>query len=127
MMSWPSLKIVALTLTVSPRHALTAKRPQSIWGCTFWIWMRSVSTSDKVNILTMWLSRSLGVNLHPTSLPGGRLGPEAYAFVDWVAAAGARDWQGGPPPSPGGRGGPDAAPGGVWGGAGAAGRPPGGA
>jgi 4-alpha-glucanotransferase len=41
----------------------------------------------------MWLSRSLGVNLHPTSLPGGRLGPEAYAFVDWVAAAGARYWQ----------------------------------
>jgi 4-alpha-glucanotransferase len=41
----------------------------------------------------MWLSRSLGVNLHPTSLPGGRLGPEAYAFVDWLAAAGARFWQ----------------------------------
>ena len=35
----------------------------------------------------MWLSRSLGINLHPTSLPGGRLGPEAYAFVDWLAAA----------------------------------------
>jgi 4-alpha-glucanotransferase len=41
----------------------------------------------------MWLSRSLGVNLHPTSLPGGRIGPEAYAFVDWLAAAGARYWQ----------------------------------
>lgn len=41
----------------------------------------------------MWLTRSLGVNLHPTSLPGGRLGPEAYAFVDWLAAAGARFWQ----------------------------------
>ena len=41
----------------------------------------------------MWLSRSVGVNLHPTSLPGGRLGPEAYAFVDWLAAAGARFWQ----------------------------------
>lgn len=26
----------------------------------------------------MWLTRSLGVNLHPTSLPGGRLGPQAY-------------------------------------------------
>ena len=35
----------------------------------------------------MWLSRSVGINLHPTSLPGGRLGPEAYAFVDWLAAA----------------------------------------
>jgi 4-alpha-glucanotransferase len=37
--------------------------------------------------------RSLGVQLHPTSLPGGRLGPEAYGFVDWLAAAGARWWQ----------------------------------
>ncbi len=41
----------------------------------------------------MWLTRSVGVNLHPTSLPGGRLGPEAYAFVDWLASAGARFWQ----------------------------------
>ena len=41
----------------------------------------------------MWLTRSIGVNLHPTSLPSGRLGPEAYAFVDWLAAAGARFWQ----------------------------------
>jgi len=37
--------------------------------------------------------RSFGVQLHPTSLPGGRLGPEAYAFVDWLAAAGASWWQ----------------------------------
>lgn len=41
----------------------------------------------------MWLTRSIGVNLHPTSLPGGRLGPEAYSFVDWLAAAGACFWQ----------------------------------
>ena len=41
----------------------------------------------------MWLTRSIGINLHPTSLPSGRLGPEAYAFVDWLAAAGARFWQ----------------------------------
>jgi len=39
------------------------------------------------------LDRSLGVQLHPTSLPGGRLGSEAYAFVDWLAAAGAGWWQ----------------------------------
>jgi 4-alpha-glucanotransferase len=39
------------------------------------------------------LARSLGVQLHPTSLPGGRLGPEAYAFVDWLALAGASWWQ----------------------------------
>ena len=28
-----------------------------------------------------------------TSLPGGRLGPQAYAFVDWLAAAGQSWWQ----------------------------------
>ncbi len=31
--------------------------------------------------------------LHPTSLPGGRLGDEAYRFVDWLAAAGQSWWQ----------------------------------
>ena len=31
--------------------------------------------------------------LHPTSLPGGRLGSEAYGFVDWLAAAGQSWWQ----------------------------------
>ncbi len=31
--------------------------------------------------------------LHPTSLPGGRLGTEAYGFVDWLAAAGQSWWQ----------------------------------
>ncbi|HEY6076122.1 MAG TPA: 4-alpha-glucanotransferase [Gaiella sp.] len=41
----------------------------------------------------MRLTRSLGIQLHPTSLPGGRLGPDAYAFVDWLAAAGASWWQ----------------------------------
>jgi 4-alpha-glucanotransferase len=39
------------------------------------------------------VERSLGVQLHPTSLPGGRLGPDAFAFVDWLAAAGASWWQ----------------------------------
>lgn len=41
----------------------------------------------------MWLTRSLGISLHPTSLPGGRLGAEAFAFVDWLVACGARWWQ----------------------------------
>jgi 4-alpha-glucanotransferase len=41
----------------------------------------------------MNLTRSSGVQLHPTSLPGGRLGREAYAFVDWLAAAGQTWWQ----------------------------------
>jgi 4-alpha-glucanotransferase len=37
--------------------------------------------------------RSSGVQLHPTSLPSGRLGREAYAFVDWLADAGQSWWQ----------------------------------
>ena len=37
--------------------------------------------------------RSSGVLLHVTSLPGGRLGPEAYEFVDWLEAAGQSWWQ----------------------------------
>jgi 4-alpha-glucanotransferase len=39
------------------------------------------------------LSRSSGVLLHPTSLPGGRFGDEAYRFVDWLAEAGQSWWQ----------------------------------
>ncbi len=42
-------------------------------------------------------SRSSGILLHPTSLPGpfgvGDLGPEAERFADFVAAAGQRIWQ----------------------------------
>ena len=41
----------------------------------------------------MRLERSSGVLLHPTSLPGGRLGSDAYRFVDWLAAAGQSWWQ----------------------------------
>jgi 4-alpha-glucanotransferase len=37
--------------------------------------------------------RSSGILLHPTSLPGGRLDREAYAFLDWLAAAGQSWWQ----------------------------------
>ncbi|MGI8902121.1 MAG: 4-alpha-glucanotransferase [Solirubrobacteraceae bacterium] len=39
------------------------------------------------------LSRCSGVQLHITSLPGGRLGAEAYRFLDWLAAAGQSWWQ----------------------------------
>jgi 4-alpha-glucanotransferase len=39
------------------------------------------------------LVRSSGVQLHITSLPGGRLGREAYMFVDWLASAGQSWWQ----------------------------------
>jgi 4-alpha-glucanotransferase len=41
----------------------------------------------------MELPRSSGVQLHPTSLPSGRLGDDAYAFVDWLAEAGQSVWQ----------------------------------
>ena len=37
--------------------------------------------------------RTAGVVLHPTSLPSGRLDADAYAFVDWLAAAGQSWWQ----------------------------------
>ena len=39
------------------------------------------------------LPRSSGVQLHPTSLPGGRLGRDAYAWIDWLADAGQTWWQ----------------------------------
>jgi 4-alpha-glucanotransferase len=39
------------------------------------------------------LPRTSGIQLHPTSLPGGRLGTEARAFVDWLADAGQTWWQ----------------------------------
>ena len=38
-------------------------------------------------------ARVNGMQLHPTSLPGGRLGAEAFAFVDWLAEAGQSYWQ----------------------------------
>ena len=41
----------------------------------------------------MDLSRASGVQLHPTSLPEGRLGEGAFAFVDWLAEAGQSWWQ----------------------------------
>ncbi|HZI18974.1 MAG TPA: 4-alpha-glucanotransferase [Pyrinomonadaceae bacterium] len=45
----------------------------------------------------MGFPRTCGILLHPTSLPGrfgvGDLGPEAYRFVDFLAAAGQHLWQ----------------------------------
>ncbi|MBV9830166.1 MAG: 4-alpha-glucanotransferase [Marmoricola sp.] len=37
--------------------------------------------------------RRAGVLLHITSLPSGRVGPEAYEFVDFLASAGCTVWQ----------------------------------
>jgi 4-alpha-glucanotransferase len=45
----------------------------------------------------MRLRRSAGVLLHPTSLPGfdgiGDIGPQAYRWIDWLAATGCTLWQ----------------------------------
>ena len=45
----------------------------------------------------MMISRSSGILLHPTSLPGrgpiGDLGPAAFAFIDFLADSGQRWWQ----------------------------------
>jgi 4-alpha-glucanotransferase len=45
----------------------------------------------------MRFQRSSGVLLHPTSLPGpygaGDLGPEAFAFIEFLAEAGQKIWQ----------------------------------
>lgn len=40
----------------------------------------------------MQIRRSSGVLLHVSSLPGGRLGREAFRFVDWLADAGQSWW-----------------------------------
>src|SRR5205085_8858086 len=45
----------------------------------------------------MQFARSSGILLHPTSLPGrfgiGDLGPEAYRFIDYLAAGNQTLWQ----------------------------------
>ncbi|HNB54395.1 MAG TPA: 4-alpha-glucanotransferase, partial [Anaerolineales bacterium] len=45
----------------------------------------------------MPFTRSSGVLLHPTSLPGpygiGELGSAAYRWVDWLSATGSTLWQ----------------------------------
>src|SRR5580765_6149934 len=51
-------------------------------------------TSGKMRIReTSFSRRSSGVLLHVTSLPSGRLGADAYEFVDWLEAAGQSWWQ----------------------------------
>ena len=37
--------------------------------------------------------RRAGILLHPTSLPGGVVGSDAYYFVDWLVKAGISVWQ----------------------------------
>lgn len=50
-------------------------------------------TSPAVDASALLGLRRAGVLLHVTSLPGGRLGREAYGFVDWLVAAGQTWWQ----------------------------------
>src|SRR3954447_8452064 len=49
--------------------------------------------SSVPNVGRMTFERSSGVQVHITSLPGGRLGADAYRFVDWLEAAGQSWWQ----------------------------------
>jgi 4-alpha-glucanotransferase len=55
--------------------------------------VRRFSEREGVNAAPVQLERSSGILLHPTSLPGGKLGAEAYRFVDWLEAAGQKWWQ----------------------------------
>ncbi len=55
-------------------------------------------------------ARRAGVLLHVTSLPGGRLGREAFRFVDWLADAGQSWWQVLPVTPPDRHGSPYASP-----------------
>src|SRR4051812_37843631 len=92
------------TVTTSPTHRLGAYCPPSTVGCGRLMRMRlggsglrgagipGVSIQDRAS-MNLSLQRSSGVQLHPTSLPGGRLGPEAYAWVDWLAEAAQSWWQ----------------------------------
>src|SRR3954464_2984904 len=54
---------------------------------------RNVPYRAPSNPVHMKFTRAAGVQLPPTSLPGGRLGDEAFRFVDWLHAAGQSWWQ----------------------------------
>src|SRR3954452_9575393 len=88
---------------VSPAVRLIGQRPSSIAGRGSWMRMRGggawvrgwAGTSTALfpisfvaNVGSMKLSRSSGVQLHLSSLPGGRRGPQTYRVVDWLEAAG---------------------------------------
>lgn len=46
-----------------------------------------------MNRLPVFDRRRAGILLHPTSLPGGNFGPDAYRFIDLLAATGTSVWQ----------------------------------
>jgi hypothetical protein len=91
------------TRTVSPTTRFGGYRPASMVGAGRLIRVRAGASELIASDIAaakypqrldfMDLPRSSGVQLHPTSLPGGRLGPDAYRFVDWLADAGQSWWQ----------------------------------
>ena len=86
------------TCTVSATVRLTGQAPASTVGAGCSILMRSGDLAlDRAGTSTplshMRLPRTSGIQLHLTSLPGGKLGASAMAFVDWLAAAGQSWWQ----------------------------------
>src|SRR5579864_29980 len=58
---------------------------------------RTDAVASKAASLAMNFSRSSGILLHPTSLPGaygiGELGAQVHAFADFLSAAGQHIWQ----------------------------------
>src|SRR5579862_3414789 len=110
----------ASTRTVSPTQRFTGYRPSSTDGVGYWMTIRfgCPRLDRSARAAPGWASvvcvampstyrrrhvgkrsemidlpRSSGVLLHITSLPGGRLGREAFRFVDWLSAAGQSWWQ----------------------------------
>src|SRR5919109_4718549 len=88
----------AETSTVSPTVRFTGQRPPSTVGAGCSILIRLggrafARAGTSTPLSPMRLPRTSGVQLHVTSLPDGKLGASALAFVDWLAAAGQSWWQ----------------------------------
>src|ERR671934_249109 len=82
----------------SPTVRLTGQRPPSTVGaaCSILIRLGGLAfarAGTSTPLSPMRLPRTSGVQLHVTSLPDGKLGASALAFVDWLAAAGQSWWQ----------------------------------
>jgi 4-alpha-glucanotransferase len=75
----------------SPSHVVSTGRPPSP-RCSPSSPISRVHASMRSGE-ALFSVRGSGVLLHVTSLPGARLGPEAYEFVDWLEEAGQSWWQ----------------------------------
>ena len=89
----PDLDAVADACASTGKAAAVDLRPTASTGSGGDARAAVASSVDSGSDSGVNLSRSSGILLHPTSLPGGRLGEEAYEFVDWLAAAGQSWWQ----------------------------------